>query len=331
MLTRSLTLVRNSIQMAVLTALLWVGHSIGFSAEPTHSSKQALTNKPADSPEKKNILSFRAYRPSESDFRSPSLNVPAPAIPPSATPSPRTSRQEREFLDRQKNWIFVLPGDDKTGDSAEDILGVEPTTFDEGKSKSVVTKFLENRREDLMSGANGNGNKNDSKNFAEPQIFGVGNEKPNAFGAWGQLKTGSENLPGNHGAQLSLAERWQELHGPQSEKAREEKRVRMNEFEQLFNNSQSVSAGNGGLTILQNNLSPASSASASSDLNILNRNSPASPSGLRNLGSLSGPNPSTQPGINTRVFGSSAAPASIPQPRRTVTQPAVLPIPKRHF
>jgi hypothetical protein len=198
--------------------------------------------------------------------------------------------------------------------------------------KSVLTKFLENKQPVDATSPEANVkafNKNDSKNFAGPQIFGLGNEKRNGPGTGGQPVTRPENSMGSSGAPLSLSERWQEIHGPRAEKAREEKRVRMNEFEKLFNSQSSVS-GNGGLTTLQNNLGLQPTTPVASELDSFNRNAPSS--GLRPPARpLSGASSSAQPGINTRVFGSTTTVAPAPEPPRTVTQPAVLPIPKRRF
>lgn len=318
---------QKTTRLAVVATMLWVGHNAGFSEELV-PSKENRTNHPAKASDKKNLLDFRAYRPSESIFKSKSMDVPSPSVPAPAPPSTRTSKEIRELQDRQKNWILVLPGDEEKTDSMEDLLEVNPGTLD-NESKSVLTKFLENKSSVTPTEADGNSfNKNDSRNSAGPPIFGLGNEKRNGFGTFGQPVNRFENPVGNSGAPLSLSERWQQMHGAGAEKAREEKRVQMSEFENLFK-SQSGGVGNN-LNTFQSNLGLQTPEPTASGLNSLNRNPPAS--GLRNpVRTLPGANPATSPNINARVFGTDTTVAPTPEPPRQVTQPGVLPIPKRRF
>lgn len=326
MLIRAVAFIRKSAPLAGVALLLLASRNSGFSEEPLQ--KQEPVKKPEAAPQKKNILDYRAYRPSDSVFKSPSVDLSVPIVP--APPAPaRTSKQDRELLDRQKNWIFALPGDAKKSDSAEDIFGLEGA-FDDGTSKSVVTKFLENRQTTDSKSPEANASRDQSKDSGTSQIFGLGNEKQNG-GALTQPGVRPERSYGNNPAEMTLAERWQELHGPRAEKAREEKRVRMNEFENLFG-SQSSAAGNQGFNTPQNNFGLQPATPLSSDPGFLNRPAPSAPNAIRNPERpIPGANASTLPNINARVFGPSSGPAAVREPAKPALKPVILPIPQRRL
>lgn len=327
MLIRRLAFFRHPALPLAVAILLLASCLSGFSDEPVEKEKSVP--KPQVAPENKNLLNYRAYRPGDSIFKSSSVNLPSPTVPIPAPP-PHSSRKDLELLDREKNWIFVLPGDDKKSDATEDILGTDKT-FDNGKSKSVITKFLENRGgEGTSLDAKANGFKEQRlKDFGASPAFNLGNQKQIGPEALSQPGARPENLFGASGPPSGLVERWQELHSPRAEKMREEKRVQMNEFEGLFS-SQSLANVNG--NPLQNNLNSQAGTVSSSALDPFNRNTPPASDAFRNPARpMAGASLSTEPNINTRVFGSPVAAAPAAEPVRRIQQPAILPIPKRHF
>jgi hypothetical protein len=326
MLIRPSAFICKFAPFSAAAVLLLAGGISAFAEEPVQ--KQEPAKKTEGAPEKKNLLNYRAYRPADSVFKSSSINLPTPTIPTAPAPIPHTSRKDLELLDREKNWIFVLPGDEKKRDSAsEEIFGTDKT-FDSGEPKSVITRFLEHQSsvESKSNDANLDGIKKDS--FRATPTFGLNNQRQNGLGTLTRSAMPSENLIDGRNEHLTLAERWQELHGPRAEKMREEKRVQMNEFENLFS-SQSIANGNG--FGLQNNLNSPAGTSSSIELNPYTRNTPSGPTAFRNPVRSDPANVSPLPNINTRVFGSPAVTLPTSEPIRRTSQPAILPIPKRHF
>jgi len=328
MLLRRLFFLQMPVRMAAFAGLLWMSSFSGFSDEPAQPAQAEKTEKPAAAPEKKNLLEFRAYRPPESFLGSQKINVPTPPV--QVPLDQRTVRQNREQLDRQKNWVFALPDDDKNSGKAENIFDL-----DAGNSKSVLVRFLENKpkaKSTFSPDLNANGfNPNALRNFGAAQMPGLGSEKPKGLNAWDQPSMRPENSIGGSGAMLSLGERWQELSIPRSQKTPEEKQAEMKMFESLFVPQNNV-VNNGGLTSLGNNFgSPMTAPVESRDLSAF-KVTPSAPGGIGIPTTvLPGANPSAQPDVNTRAFGPSALPAPAPVPQRNVSQPLMLPIPKRHF
>jgi hypothetical protein len=111
---------------------------------------------------------------------------------------------------------------------------------------------------------------------------------------------------------------------------REDRQVRMNEFESLFN-SQKTSGDNGfGSLNGQNNmLQPA--APSVGGFNSFNRSAPGNAADSFRSAPRPGASASALPDINARVFGHSAAPAPAPEAPRFSAQPPVLPTPKRRL
>lgn len=329
---RRLKLLQKLVRPVVVACLIWAGLP-AFADEPVLPAKEEKTDKPATELNKKNILGYRAYRPSDSIFRSRNIDVPGPTLSVPVAPPPRTSKQDLEYLDRQKNWIFVRPGDEKKSATAEELLGTDALKFDDRQSKSVVMRFLENKpaRDPRATGANSGiniygFNRNEPKDPANPQPF----ERSKKTDADGPLGMRPENTAAATGAPLSLAERWQELQGPRSEKMREENRARMNEFESLFG-PQNIVSGNGGFGTLQNNLSSQPTSSAVDDFKTFNRNT-AAPTGFRNPARpVSGATFLGQPDAANSPFNPSSTVTPRSEPPKKVGQPAVLPIPKRNF
>ena len=270
MLVRLLSLMQKPVRMAACACLLWVGSFAGFSDEPAQPAKVEKEETSTTAPVKKSLFEFRAYRPPESPFGFEKINVPTPPV--QTPPNQRIGRQNQEALDRQRNWIFVLPGDEKNSGNAENIFNL-----DDGKSKSVLTRFLENKPatgSTLSPSINASGfnpnangfNQHEYKNVGFPQMSGLGSEKPKGLNAWDQPVMHSQNSLGDGGAMLSLGERWRELRIPRSQKTPEEKQAEMKVFESLFV-PQNNGANNGGLTPLGNNFGAPMVAPESRDMN----------------------------------------------------------------
>lgn len=338
------TSIRRHATFGVALVLLASGVR-GFSDDSKKGSETKKTSTPEkiETAPEKSLLDFRAYRPADSIFNSSGVQGPDPGAIPIPRPSaPSISRQDSERLDREKNWIFLRPGDEKQ-QTVEELLGVAMPTIDDGKAKGLVEKFLENKQTPEPSRSNKSGTMNFLfSNGSTVPVFGTrqnsafGNNPVSGLRAWDQSVSGWEAPTGNNGGgQMSLAERWQALHQPGAEKALENRRTQMNEFENLFN-SQNIAQNFGGLNALPNSFGTPAPNSPSSDLNPFNRafgnNERTSPDESRILQRpFSTANPLSQPSINERVFGASAAPLPTPEPQRSVSQPAMLPIPKRHF
>jgi len=319
------------VSLAGIAALLLMAGTSGTFGEPIQFSN--TDQKPDATQEKKNsILQFRAYRPSQSVSRAPGIDehTPMPAVPPPVVPSSRTSRQNQELLDRQKNWIFASPEDEKKTDSIEDALGIDEFSLDDEKSKSVVTKFLENKqsKDSKSSDTKSNGwDKDQKKQFGGPQTFGLGNEKQNQNGDSLQPDSLEKNFNEPAMRELSLRALWKEQNGPGAEKMRDDKQIRMNEFQSLFN-AQGAPPVGGGFNTLQS----ANPLSAPGDSFNRSPTSFKAPEPFRNIPRpVAGIGVSAPPDINTRVFGQSAARVPVPEPPRSIQQPGVLPVPKRRF
>lgn len=349
MLTTRLTILRKRLPVIGIACVLVATGVRGFSEEPAKKSTSTPAAEksetiPLPEPQTKGLLDYRAYRPSDSIFKSSGMNTPGPVMQMPSAPPPTISKQDRELLDRQKNWIFLRPGDEKQA-SAEDIFGVGAATIDDGRATGLVAKFLENKPSTEPNSVVGKPNALNGlqPNSFSPQIFGVESANGNApsLRAWDAPVSKYDTFPaGNVGIQKSLADQWQELHGLNSEKFREQKQARMSEFENLFG-AQNISQGNAafgtpGFGALPNPL--ATPAPATPSLNQLDpftrgtRPDSDGLSGYRNPArSLADANPLQQPSVNGRIFGRSAELAPAPTPMRDVSQPVNLPIPKRHF
>jgi hypothetical protein len=349
MFTTRLTILRQCLP-AIGTVCVLVATGVrGFSDEPAQKSTSTQPSEksetiPLPEPQTKGLLDYRAYRPSDSIFKSSGMNTPGPAMQMPSVPPPTPSKQDRELLDRQKNWIFLRPGDEKQA-SAEDIFGVGAATIDDGRATGLVARFLENKPSTEPNSVVGKPNALNGMqpNSFTPQVFGIGSANGNApsLRAWDAPVSKYDTFTaGNVGIQKSLADQWQELHGQNSEQFREQKQARMSEFENLFG-APNISQGNAalgtpGFGALPNPL--ATPAPATPSLNQLDpftrgmRPDSDGLSGYRNPArSLADANPLQQPSITARVFGRPAELAPAPAPTRDVSQPAILPIPKRHF
>jgi hypothetical protein len=320
MFVRCLTFFRNCASFAGLAALLLVARSSANCEEPTKSEKPAVTQ------EKKSILNFRAYRPSDSISGSPRVNehLPTPTVP--VAPPSRSSRQNQELLDRQKNWIFASPESEKKSDSAKGAFGVDESLLDDESSKSVVTKFLENREsKDAKTRANEARDKDQRNGLSDSKVLGAWNDKQNQDGNSLQQESFQKRFAEPGPRELSLSGLWREQNNPSSDKAREEKRIQMNEFRNLFSSQPVSSSGPNNPGLQPTDPFTSGGARYSTPFK-------TAPEAVRSLPRAGGgASAATTPNINTRVFGPSAAPAPATQTPRFAPQPSVLPIPKRRL
>ncbi|MEO5801993.1 MAG: hypothetical protein ABIR24_00565 [Verrucomicrobiota bacterium] len=223
----------------------------------------------------------------------------------------------------------MTPENEKKADSAEEVLGIDENALD-GQSKSIVTQFLENKKSnDSKAGEANEWDKDQKKQFGKEKNFGLGNERQNRNDGSLQPNSEEKNFGGPR-EELSLPQLWRDQHSPRAEKMREEKQVRMNEFQGLFK-SQSVAPVPQGFNA-QNNLNLQSGGSPSGSGVSFNRSAPTPYNSVKNPPRApAGVSPLGLPNINTRVFGQSAAPIAVPEPVRSASQPAVLPLPKRRL
>lgn len=322
-------------------ALMLAGNAVTvFSEEPAKEKKESL--KPELDPEGKSLLEFRAYRPGDSIFRNGSGDAPAIAPRLSPPPAPRISRQEMERLDREKNWIFLSPKDADRSETPEEILGVDSFLSGSEKSKSALTRFLENKPADETSlrrteplnrfGFDPSRNQNLAAPFSpgQPDFMANGRKGLSQFESqFGNNSAASQSAPG------------QAWSSPAAEKARNDRRQKMAAFESLFaplnpglNSSISSPLITDNIFSLPgaNPNSPPRNNELFERPSMISRSSPLQNDPLQIPVPGGSRNPLTpEPTANMRAFGPSAAPAPTPEPPRSVSRPVTLPIPRRNL
>ncbi len=324
--------------------------SVGLStvlAEPIQFSNEqkpspgAAAKKEAVATEEKVPTSkfFRPYRPADTVSGSVESPFSTPVVQPqSSAPPSRTSRQADDLLDRRRNWIFAEPGDGGKKQTADEALGIDDFATGSKKSQGVIGRFLESKKQ-IDPKANGLDRNRPGAlkelgfhtevGFDDDQRFQKEEIKETKASAGPQQSLRVPGLSGVGAEQSRLAEIWMEQHGPEAKRIREEKQMRMNEFESLFGPTGQTAPGVNSLSDVgaQQAISP---LSPSSGLNTLPPVSqiPEPSRSARALSVSSGP---TLPDVNARVFGPSSVGTPLPQPQRVQSQPAILPFPKRRF
>ncbi len=316
-------------------------------AEPIQFSNE---QKPVDSEKKAPVVQekvttskfFKPYRPADTVSGSIESPFAAPLFqaPPSSAPPPRTSRHTEEMLDRRRNWIFAQPGDNEKKGTAEEALGIDDFMTGGKRSQTLIGRFLENKKPD-DSGVN----KLDSNrrqpwemkelgfrsNLGYDDQSGQNEEiketKPGAANPAAQRRP---DLSGFSAEQTRLAEIWMEQHGPDAKKNREQKEMRMSEFESLF--APLKQSAPGASTLGQANLGTQLTSPLTPGLGLGSLQAPSQIADQsRNTRTLSASGGPTLPDANARLFGpASVATPAQPAPR-VDSQPAILPFPKRRF
>lgn len=302
-------------------------------AESVQSSSETPAAKEETSAQEKgksyNLL--RPYRPFNPFSTSFSVK-PKMAPPSSAGQTPAATKRDDELIDRQKNWIFATPKEQSADERAADALGGDAWSFG-SRSKGVVNQFLTQSRE------KGQPTPADEKNEEKfsPQ-FGLGREKKpevNSLTAHLPQDDARERRFNSYSdRETQAAEFFRDQKSAAGERLRDDKELRMKEFEGLFGARGDDGKSTGPGLFGENNTSGFKPASSSrGPVSLFNPGGFSSSSDPFKPAPRSAPGASTvvRPDINTRTFGVSAAPVPTPAPQRSVSQPAVLPIPKRHF
>ncbi|MEO7298271.1 MAG: hypothetical protein ABI042_06795 [Verrucomicrobiota bacterium] len=312
--------------------------------EPIQFSKEKQNDSSREEAGRFNGISsklFRAYRPGDAVSGGDPLVSKSPLPFPAAPNPPVSNKRNDDLLDKQKNWIFVSPKDDKKADT--NPFGTEESSLEE--KKGVVGKFLEKPSLDRKSaGQVSESTRHSDELLGAFRPYGLGNRDENAenkddsrapVGSL-QPQVLERSLANREGSEKSrLSEFWRDQFGPDANKLRAEKQSQLRQFENLFAppNSSVVTSGTFGSVSEQNNFGIQSVRPLEGVGSRFNPNLPSAYSDSlrgtpnRILGSSTLPTPD----INSRVFGASPLPRTSLEPVRSVSQPAVLPVPKRHF
>ncbi len=303
----------------------------GGSKKSDEGKKTAENQKPPSSTSLSSKL-FRPYRPLQSVTGLGTFN-PQPFITAPQAPTAPLGKHDGEALDRQKNWIFLRPDDEKKSDLTGKALGVRNNSLE--PKKSVLTKFLENKPV--------NDTKEDSDDKAEQAkslkelLFGPDNEKTKREGqSIGSLQPqllerDSRSLTISD--KPSLADFWNDQNSPKANRLREEKDANMKQFESFFSQNVPASIAPGfGVINGQNPLTAQPLTSVGPGLERFNSSAPlGSLDAVKAAARSSSPAIAALPDVNNRLFGAGASSTRTPDIARPVAQPATLPFPKRHF
>ncbi|MEO6035962.1 MAG: hypothetical protein ABIQ35_11965 [Verrucomicrobiota bacterium] len=329
------------ISALALAAALFVSFTSRGSAEERTDSTNAVKVTGSLQPTEQSLPSkfLRPYRPGENILESDIFKKQGSTDLPRQAPPPPSTKKNDELLDRQKNWIFISR-DEKKSDSAKEAIGVDEISPE--ARKSVITQFLENR-----SAANSKtnfGSRNEINSSLSPQPLtsdlksGFAGEKPNDVRRSGSLQPQplDRDLSGTDAQKAKFADLWRERFGINQSQAREEKEADSKAFLNLFNSRSSVPVAGGIIAVSGPNkfgvqpLSPGDPGAAlSTDANAFTSSlDPFKEAPRRPVG---GSSILTEPSFTSRAFGPGPAAVLKQEAPKSVSQPAVLPFPKRHF
>lgn len=311
----------------------------GNAAEPAVATNSVAKSETVSSDAQKQPSKFfRAYRPGETISGSDIFKPNAPITPPRQNP-PSSTKRDEDLIDRQKNWIF-LSRDEKKPDATKEVLGVEDLSF-EGR-KGAIARFLENKPEsDLKTNV---GAKNEinpgltSQPLNSGLTSGLSEETQNDPRRSSSLQPQplERNLDGNDAERARFSDLWRERYGINSSQAREDKEAEAKAFRDLFSPRSAATPGTGLTTLTgQNNFGvklvtpdergstrPSNPNEFTSSLDPF-KEAPRRPVGGSSI--------LTEPSFTSRAFGPTAAPVLKTEAAKSVSQPAVLPFPKRRF
>jgi hypothetical protein len=351
----------------ISSCALFLFASTGFAGEAIEfsgSQQKPGTNK-TEQPVTGNLQSdfsskiFRVYRPGEtvsiSDFLrpKPSLQTPQPVPPPSR------SKRDEDLLDRQKNWMFLSPKDEDKSESAEDALNVNQQNPFEPK-KNALDRFLETKSGSSLNGdktfsaapdfgGNSFGARNENGTSLVPQVLF---ENPKNDKAFSKLQVNSlqpqvldRNSFDNSSEKSRINNLWQNQFSQEAVRRRQEQQAQMKEFEGLFSsevNSDSSAVSQNGYNIIssenlfgiQKTTTPNQRPDSFSSSAAASYSDPfkASFDTMSKLPSaVLGSSTITSPGANSRQFSDPPPAQKSLEPVQSISQPAILPFPKRHF
>ncbi|MEP6662493.1 MAG: hypothetical protein ABJC04_02410 [Verrucomicrobiota bacterium] len=267
-----------------------------------------------------------SYRPGDTlSGRSNNRMVAPPLSAPPPVMRAKTAR-ELEAADREKNWIFLKPGEQKK----EEIPGFDPILRDK-TPKSVVMQFLENQ-ELSTPVPSGRTNNSFGEHSSFDPIFNLDDQTTKSENRLGSSprKSFEYQLPTYGATEVKLADFMREQRELHSNKDRQEKADTLQAYENLFKPSGASSSSGESFSSLNNpDIFGQRPSALPSRLTPLDGSpSPLAQAPLRPFAGIPG---AANPDPGTRVFGVSSAPVPAAPPSRPVQQPSVLPSPKRKF